>query len=83
MAVHPLTDVMPGLPAATGLSNTGDAAGNLGPFQNAGAPTSGVSGTKFGVAAPGALLVDTTNTKLYINTNTLASPTWTVVGTQT
>ena len=27
--------------------------------------------------------VDTTNAKLYINTNTKASPTWTVVGTQT
>jgi hypothetical protein len=57
--------------------------GSYGPFLNAGAPTSGASGTQFGVAAKGALLIDTTNAKLYINTNTLASPTWTVVGTQT
>lgn len=49
---------------------------------NAGAPTSGTSGTFAGVAGPGSLLIDTTNTKLYINTNTQASPTWTVVGTQ-
>lgn len=82
MAVHPRTNVMPGLPATLGLSAAGDAAGQLGPFQNAGAPTNGAAGTQFGVAAPGALLVDTTNKKLYINTNTLASPTWTVVGTQ-
>ena len=44
-------------------------------YQNAGAPTSGGSGTYKGFAAPGALLIDTTNLKLYQNTNTLASPT--------
>lgn len=33
-------------------------------------------------AAKGALLVDTTNAKLYINTGTTTSPTWTVVGSQ-
>ena len=49
---------------------------------NAGAPTSGAAGTFFGMAGPGCLLIDTTNKKLYINTNTKASPTWTVVGTQ-
>lgn len=49
---------------------------------NAGAPTSGTSGTFANQAGPGCLLIDTTNTKLYINTNTKASPTWTVVGTQ-
>lgn len=31
----------------------------------------------------GALSVDTTNGKLYINTGTASSATWTVVGTQT
>lgn len=56
--------------------------GSYGPFVNAGAPTNGASGTQFGVAAKGALLIDSTNAKLYINTGTLASPTWTVVGTQ-
>ena len=50
---------------------------------NAGAPTNGTSGTLAGYAGPGCLLTDTTNAKLYINTNTKASPTWTVVGTQT
>ena len=31
---------------------------------------------------PGAMLLDTTNNKLYINTGSAGSPTWTVVGTQ-
>ncbi len=44
---------------------------------NPGAPTSGTSGTFVGLAGPGALLIDYTNAILYINTNTLASPTWT------
>lgn len=53
------------------------------------APTVAVADTTPGVAetgvgAPkGALLTDTTNGKLYINTGTAADPTWTVVGTQT
>lgn len=49
---------------------------------NAGVPAAGTSGTGVGIAGPGCLCVDTTNKKLYINTNTMASPTWTVVGTQ-
>lgn len=49
---------------------------------NAGAPTSGTSGTGAGTAGPGSLCIDYTNAKLYINTNTKASPTWTVAGTQ-
>lgn len=51
-------------------------------FINDGAPTDGTSGTFADIAPPGALLIDTSNTKLHINTNTKASPTWTVVGTQ-
>lgn len=47
-------------------------------WSNAGAPTNGGSGTLFGSAEAGDLLVDTTNKKLYQNTNTKASPTWTV-----
>lgn len=60
-------------------------AANVGVFLlvNAGAPTSGTSGTGVNLAGPGCLLSDTTNKILYINTNTLASPTWTKVGTQT
>jgi hypothetical protein len=50
----------------------------------AGAPVNGVSGTGAGVSGPGSLYIDRTAAVglLYINTNTLASPTWTKVGTQ-
>lgn len=44
--------------------------------------TPGVTATMRG-AAKGALLVDTDNGILYINTNTALDPTWTKVGTQT
>lgn len=44
--------------------------------------TPGVDATASG-AAKGALLTDTTNGILYINTGTPQSPTWTKVGTQT
>lgn len=50
----------------------------IGILTNAGAPTSGTSGTFVNKAGPGCLLLDTTNTNLYMNTNTLASPTWTL-----
>jgi hypothetical protein len=43
--------------------------------------TPGVDATLVG-AAKGALLVDTTNAKLYINTGTTSAPTWTVAGSQ-
>ena len=46
-------------------------------------PTDGTSGTGANIAATGCLLTDYTNGKVYINTNTLASPLWTVVGAQT
>lgn len=52
------------------------------PVVNAGAPTDGTSGTCAGLSNKGTLLIDSTNGKLYINTGTLLSPTWTVVGTQ-
>lgn len=48
-------------------------------WTNAGAPTSGGSGTLNGVALAGDVLVDTTNKNIYINTNTSASPTWTLL----
>ncbi len=50
------------------------------PLLNAGAPVNGT--THAGVAAVGALLIDTTNARLFINTGTQASPTWTLVGSQ-
>lgn len=46
---------------------------------NAGAPTSGTSGTFANYAPPGAVLIDITNKNLYQNTGTLASPTWSQV----
>lgn len=50
---------------------------NQAPFENAGAPTNGTSGTYAGSCRKGSLLIDTTNGNLYVNTNTAASPTWT------
>lgn len=45
-------------------------------WRNAGAPTNGTSGTFAGAAQPGDLMIDTTNKVVYMNMNTLASPTW-------
>ncbi len=47
---------------------------------NAGVPGAGAFN---GQAEKGQLCIDTTNAKLYINTGTKASTTWTVVGLQT
>lgn len=52
-------------------------------FYGAAAPTNGTSGTAAGEAEPGSLYIATDTPLLHINTNTKASPTWTVVGTQT
>jgi hypothetical protein len=49
---------------------------------NEGVPSNGTNGTGAGSAGKGSLISDVTNGKLYINTGTKASPTWTVVGTQ-
>lgn len=45
------------------------------------APTNGTSGTGATVAGPGSLYIRT-NGSIYQNTNTKASPTWTLIGTQ-
>lgn len=50
-----------------------------GPYLSAGIPAGGFLN---GVAQKGALVIDTTNGKLYINTGTLAGTVWTVVGAQ-
>ena len=47
-------------------------------YENAGAPSNGTNGTLAGIAGKGALLLDTTGGALYQNTNTLASPTYTL-----
>lgn len=44
--------------------------------------TPGVDATARG-AGPGAQLIDTTNSKLYVNTGTGLAPVWVVAGTQT
>ncbi len=49
---------------------------------DAGAPTDGTSGTGAGVLPTGSTYTDETAGKQYINTGSLASPTWTVVGSQ-
>lgn len=54
-------------------------------FTADGVPGGGTSGIGAGWAGPGSLCIglDVGNSfKLYINTNTKASPTWTVVGSQ-
>lgn len=52
--------------------------GAYGPFTHAGTPTTQLNT----IAEKGALVIDTTNGKLLINTGTLATNTWTVVGAQ-
>ena len=49
------------------------------PFENAGVPVNGTTGTFAGFAGIGALLVDTVGGGLYQNSGTQASPTWTLV----
>lgn len=53
------------------------------PCVNQGAPTSGASGTGAGELDKGTVLWDATNGIEYMQTGTLASPTWTKTGTQT
>lgn len=65
------------IPTMTVASN-GSEDGTLGITET----TPGVTATHRG-AIKGALVVDTTNGKLYINTGTPLEPTWTVVGSQT
>lgn len=43
---------------------------------NAGAPTSGPSGTLAGIAGKGSLIIDTSNGRLYMNTGNKSSPDW-------
>ena len=49
---------------------------------NDGAPTSGPTGTGAGTAGTGSLYVNTTSGVLYINTGSMASPSWMFVGDQ-
>ncbi|MBA7571928.1 hypothetical protein ES708_13698 [subsurface metagenome] len=47
-------------------------------WRNASTPVNGTEGTLAGVADPGDMLIDIENTALYQNTNTKASPTWSI-----
>lgn len=49
---------------------------------NGGTPTGGTAGFGAGTIQPGGIVTATSSKKLFINTNTKASPTWTVVGGQ-
>lgn len=66
------------VPLITVVTNALNGSGTL----NMAETTAGVTATAR-EAALGAKLIDTTNTKDYINTGTALNPTWTVVGTQT
>lgn len=57
--------------------------GNVWIFSFAAAMVDGTSGTGAGVAGPGSICGNSSDGKVYVNTNTQASPTWTVVGAQT
>jgi hypothetical protein len=43
-------------------------------------PTNGTSGDGAGITGPGSIYIDTANAVAYINTGTLASPTWSELG---
>jgi hypothetical protein len=71
------------MPNITKGNRAWNGAGYGTPIQNAGAPTNGTSGTRANQnAGKGAQLIDSTNGKIYVNTGTAASPTWTVTGSQ-
>lgn len=83
MAIISGNNIMPGVRqragAAAGVS--GDLTG-YGPTVNSGTANLGTPGTAFGagIIQPGGLVIG--GTKLFVNTGTLAAPTWTVVGSQ-
>lgn len=56
-----------------------DGAAKKANWQWPGAPVNGVNGTLAGIAEKGDTLIDSTNANFYQNTNTQASPTWTLM----
>jgi hypothetical protein len=48
-------------------------------FVNAGVPTNGTTGTGAGLAGPGSTCTNSVTGTKYLNTGTLASPTWTQI----
>lgn len=65
------------LPRVGGVASS--SAGGVGPFEGAGVPTDGTSGTQAGYAKKSATYHDTTNGNVYVNAGTLASPVWKLV----
>jgi len=71
------------MPVIASSTNAWAGSGLGTPLRNAGAPTNGTSGTYANQnAGKGALLIDTTNSVLYENSGTSASPTWSKVSGQ-
>lgn len=72
--------VIPGAKYRVGVTALGssDEAGYI--MLNAGTPTAGTTGA--GWLEAGGLVIDTTDKKLFINSGTKASPSFTVVGAQ-
>jgi hypothetical protein len=56
-----------------------DQANNVGIQSGAGVPVDGTSGTGAGTLGPGSIYTDITNSKLYVQGGTLASPAWKLV----
>jgi hypothetical protein len=67
--------IIEGAQHRTGASE--GATSGYGPFRNAGAPVDGT--TLDDIAEKGALLIDTTNANLYVNTGTKAASVWKLV----
>jgi hypothetical protein len=73
MAFNPVRDVWANLRQ---LANN-----DVWQISDAGAPTSGTSGTGANFAGPGSMYTNITTGDKYVNTNTKASPTWSVLAT--
>ena len=78
------SELSKGIGIVGGLHIKGGANGGAQINTFTGTIANGTSGTFVNTvkALPGSLLINLTTLKLYINTNTKASPTWTVCGSQ-
>lgn len=84
-AVNRPVDRSKGVQSAEIMEATGGVhlGGDVWIFSVAAALVDGTSGTGAGITGPGSICGNSSDGKAYINTNTKASPTWTVIGTQT
>ena len=76
----PLVNVNQGAASNEGGVHIG---GDVWIFSFDAAMVDGVAGTGAGVTGPGSICGNSGDGKVYINTNTKASPTWVVAGIQT